>query len=153
MHFLWRVLPLPAFAVRALIIHKHRQAGERAFAGTQWREHGLVFASSVGTPIEPRNLLRHFHSTLDALNIDRRRFHDLRHTAASLLIAQGSTLHEVKEILGHSQIRLTADLYGHVYMNANREIISKMDDVISPEPIQKSVASSVAPQMVSKAAN
>lgn len=79
------------------------------------RENGLAFPSSVETAMEPRNLVRHFQATLKAINVDRCRFHNLRHTAASLLIAQGATLHEVKEILGHSQIRLTADLYGHTY--------------------------------------
>jgi integrase len=138
-----RMLPLPAFAIRALIAHKEQQAQEREFAGDEWREHGLVFTSTVGTPIEPRNLVRHFHATLKAIKIDRRRFHDLRHTVASLLIAQGATLHEVKDILGHSQIRLTADLYGHIYMDAKREVISRMDDVLGPQTGR--VAPSVAP--------
>jgi integrase len=138
-----RTLPLPSFAVRALFEHKERQAEERAFAGEQWREHGLLFTSTIGTPIDPRNLVRHFHATLKALKIDRRRFHDLRHTAASLLLAQGATLHEVKDILGHSQIRLTADLYGHMYMDAKRQVVSKMDDILGPQTGR--VAPSVAP--------
>jgi integrase len=123
-----------------LIVHKQRQAHEREFAGDAWREHGLVFTSANGTPIDPRNLVRHFHATLKAVKIDRRRFHDLRHTAASLLIAQGATLAEVRDILGHSQIRLTADLYGHIYMDAKREVVSKMDKVLGPR--QETVAPS-----------
>ncbi len=126
-----RMLPLPLFAISSLIAHRDRQEQERILAGERWRERGLVFTSTIGTPLEPRNLLRHFHATLKTLGI-LRRFHDLRHTAASLLIAQGASLHDVKEILGHSQIRLTADLYGHAYMQVKREIMSKMDAVLAP---------------------
>lgn len=138
-----RMLPLPDFAIRHLIAHKERQAQERLAAEERWQEHGLVFASTVGTPIEPRNLVRHFHATLEVAKIDRRRYHDLRHTAASLLIAQGATLHEVKDILGHSQIRLTADLYGHAYMAAKRSVVDKMGDILAPQ--LKPVAPSLAP--------
>ena len=95
-----RMLPLPDFAVRCLVAHKERQTQERLAAGEQWQEHGLVFASTAGTPIEPRNLVRHFHATLKLAKIEHRRYHDLRHTAASLLLAQGATLHDVKDILG-----------------------------------------------------
>jgi len=138
-----RTIPLPAFAVRKLRDHLETQERERIFAGEQWREHGLVFTSSVGTPIEPRSLLRHYHATLKALGIERRRFHDLRHTAASLLLAQGASLHDVKEILGHSQIRLTSDLYGHAYMSVKRTAIDRMDGVFDPQP--NPVAPQVAP--------
>jgi integrase len=62
----------------------------------------------------------------------RRRFHDLRHTSASLLIAQGATLHEVKEILGHSQIALTANLYGHAYLAAKSEVVAGVDAMLNP---------------------
>lgn len=146
-----RMIPLPKFALRVLNDHRALQKREREFVGAAWREHDLVFTTSIGTPIEPSNLRRHFHKTLDALQIERRRFHDLRHTAASLLLAQGATLHDVKEILGHSQIRLTADLYGHAYMAVKREAVSKMDDVLAPKP--KRVAPSVAPQVTSKHVN
>jgi hypothetical protein len=69
-------------------------------------------------------------------------FVDLRHTAARLLIAQGATLHEVKEILGRSQIRLTGDLHWHAYVQAKREIVSKIEDVLAPG---SSLAASLAP--------
>jgi integrase len=83
-------------------------------------ENGLVFCSTIGTPLEPSNLIRHFHGILDSLKIDRRRVHELRNTSASLLLAQGATLHDAKEILGHSQIALTANLCGHrVYVGAS----------------------------------
>jgi integrase len=137
-----RTIPLPGFAVAALLRHRERQVEERQFAADQWKEHGLVFTSSIGTPIEPSNLLRHFLGVLDALKIDRRRFHDLRHTSASLLLAQGAPLHDVKEIFGHSQIALTSDLYGHAYTSVLRGTVDRVGSVLAP---QFSVAPSVAP--------
>lgn len=151
-----RMIPLPPFAIRALKAHRERQEKERQFAGDAWHEFGLVFTSSIGTPIEASNLVGHFHDTLDALKIARHRFHDLRHTAASLLLAQGASLHEVKEILGHSQIRLTSDLYGHAYMAVKKEAVAKMDSVLAPKPRRIKpirVAPLVAPLAVSKAVN
>ena len=129
----FRLLPVPLFLLEILREHKERQACERTFAGEGWREHGLVFMSIAGTPIEPRNLGRHFHATLKTLGIERRRFHDLRHTSASLLIGHGATLHEVKEILGHSQIALTANLYGHAYLAAKREVVARVDAMLNPD--------------------
>ena len=151
-----RMIPLPSFAVRALKAHREQQEQERRFADATWREHGLVFTTAIGTPIESRNLLRHFHATLDALKIPSHRFHDLRHTAASLLLAQGATLHEVKEILGHSQIRLTSDLYGHAYMAVKKEAVARMDSVLAPKPRRARpipVAPPVAPQLISRRVN
>ncbi len=137
-----RSIPLPAFAIAALRRHLEWQDEERRLADDAWREHGLVFTSTIGTPIEPTNLRRHMHGVLRMLNIDRRRFHDLRHTAASLLLAQGATLHEVKEILGHSQIALTANLYGHAYTSVLQATVDRVGSVLAP---QNPVAPPVAP--------
>jgi integrase len=137
-----RLIPLPSFAVESLQRHRERQAEERKFAGEQWTESGLVFASTVGTPLEPRNVVRHYHGILALVKIPRHRFHDLRHTAASLLLAQGATLHDVKEILGHSQITLTANLYGHAYTSVLRESVDRVGSLLGS---QNPVAPSVAP--------
>jgi integrase len=148
-----RTIPLPDFAVRALRQHLECQDRERRLMGEDWKgardadgsSLDLVFTTTIGTPIEPRNLLGHLKPTLAALNIPHHRWHDLRHTAASLLIANGASLHDVKEILGQSQIRLTADLYGHLYMSAARKVVAGMDAALSP------VAPRVAPQTMSEA--
>ena len=138
-----RTVPLPVFAIEALKRHRERQRTEREFAGDRWKESGLVFCTSIGTPMEPRNLTRHFHGILQVAKLPRRRLHDLRHTSASLLLAQGATLHEVKEILGHSQISLTANLYGHGYVEVMRSAVSRMDSVLAPpNPLAPSLAPS-----------
>jgi len=67
------------------------------------------------------------------MKIDQRRFHDLRHTAASLLLAQGATLHEVKEILGHSQIALTANLYGHACTSVLKKTVDRAGSLLAPQ--------------------
>lgn len=69
-----------------LTLREHQEQ-ERQLGGNRWQEHGLVFTTRIGTPIEPRNLTRHFHGVLDVLKIDRHRIHYMRHTAASLLLA------------------------------------------------------------------
>ena len=146
-----RAIPLPTFAVEALARHRDGQAAEREFAGDRWTETGLVFTSTIGTPLEPRNVLRQFQSLLDVVEIPRRRFHDLRHTAASLLLAQGATLHEVKEILGHSQIAITANLYGHGYVEVMRSAVDRVGSLLAPqEAAPNPVAPLLAPLGASK---
>jgi integrase len=86
------LVPLPSFAIESLKRHRERQEGERVFAGDHWKENGLMFTTTIGTPVEPRNVLRQFQALLADVNIPPHRFHDLRHTAASLLLAQGATL-------------------------------------------------------------
>jgi integrase len=136
-----RLIPLPKFAVEALQRHRDTQERERQFAGDAWKESGLVFTTRIGTPIEPRNAVRHFHAMLTTVKLGRHRFHDLRHTAASLLLAQGATLHEVKEILGHSQIALTANLYGHAYTSVLRESVDRVGAILAPEnPVATTLA-------------
>ncbi len=120
------------FAIEALKRHRECQEFDRNFAGDAWNETGLVFTATIGTLIEPRNAVRYFHTLLKTVSIPRHRFHDLRHTAASLLLAQGATLHEVKEILGHPQIALTANLYGHAYTSVLGESVDRVGSLFDP---------------------
>ena len=147
-----RSIPLPVFAIEGLKRHLERGERERAFAGERWKDTGLLFTTMSGTALEPRNVVRHFHKVLNTLKLPHHRFHDLRHTAASLLLAQGATLHEVKEILGHSQIAVTADLYGHAYVSVMRESVDRVGSLLAPQATTENpVAPSLAPSGVSKA--
>jgi len=96
------------------------------WAGRRWVEHHLDFPSSVGTPIEATNLINRFDRQLVAAGLPDRRFHDLRPTAAALLLAQGVGLNTVKEILGHSQIGITADTDGHIAAELHRDAATRM---------------------------
>lgn len=81
-----RVIALTQLTIDALKREKARQAQLRLLAGSQWHETGLVFTSSIGTPLEPRYVLRRFQDVLLRLGIEKRRFHDLRHSCATLLL-------------------------------------------------------------------
>lgn len=86
-----------------------------------------MFTTSIGTPIEPRNLSRHFDALREKAGVRRIRFHDLRHSCASLLFELGVPLRMVMEILGHSQISTTSDIYTHVMPAQYREVADALD--------------------------
>jgi integrase len=125
-----RALFLPDGVLRALRAHRLRQLQERLAAGSRWHDSGLVFTSSVGTPLEPRNLFRSFKALLRRAGLPDVRFHDLRHSAASLLLAQGVPMRAVMELLGHSNIGTTADIYSHVMPAMMRDVADKMDAIL-----------------------
>lgn len=98
-------------------------------------DSGYVFVSTRGTPLEPHNVVRHFKSVLRRAGLPETvRFHDLRHSCATLLIAQGVHLSVIKDILGHTQISTTANVYGHVLPDIQRDAASRLDDLLGPQP-------------------
>jgi integrase len=116
--------------VATLRRHRSKQLKERLVAGADWKEHGLVFATSVETPLDSRNVTQRLQRLLEDAGLPRIRFHDLRHTAASLLLAQGIHPRVVMEILGHSQFRLTMDTYSHAIPTLERDAAEKMDAIL-----------------------
>ena len=128
-----RTVPLPDISVRVLRAHRARQAAEVLALGPAWVEAGLVFTSTVGTVIEPRNLSRLFDELISQAGVRRIRFHDLRHTCASMLLAQGVPARVVMDVLGHSQLAITTDLYSHVMPTALREAARAVDRALGAE--------------------
>jgi len=126
-----RTLPLPAFVVESLRKHKSRQAEEKLWNIDRWQEQGLVFTSTIGTPVDLRNVRRSLAEVLKKADLPPMRFHDLRHSAASLMLAAGADLRLIMETLGHSQIAVTADLYTHVAPQLQRGIADRMDAMLS----------------------
>jgi integrase len=124
-----RTIPLPAASAKVLRTHRANQAAEALALGPAWVDSGLVFTSAVGTVIEPRNLNRFFDELIAKAGVRRIRFHDLRHTCASFLLAQHVPARIVMEILGHSQLAMTTELYSHVMPTALREAADAMDRV------------------------
>ena len=123
-----RTIALPVLAVRALRQHKMRQAQERLALGPAWEDNDLVFPNQVGRPIERQNLIRRsFHPVLNKAGLGRLRFHDLRHSAATLMLAQGIHPRVVQERLGHSTISVTMDVYSHVMPTLQKEAARAMD--------------------------
>jgi integrase len=92
---------------------------------------GFIFQSEAGTPVHPRNLLRHFYSVLDDLSVPRIRFHDLRHTCATLLFADGVHPKKVQELLGHASIVQTIDTYTSYIPALDSETADKMDAIFN----------------------
>ncbi|MEL3949493.1 tyrosine-type recombinase/integrase [Streptomyces sp. LNU-CPARS28] len=125
-----QALPLPAICVAPLRWQRMRQASMRERAGSDWQESGYVFTTRTGRPVEPRNVYRSF--TRVAANAELRviRLHDARHGCATLLTAAGVAPRVVMEILGHSQIAVTMNVYTHVVQDTQREAVSHMDRLL-----------------------
>lgn len=109
-----RAINLPRPMLAMLKTHRTQQAADRLALGAAWTETGYIFTSSVGTPIDPRNLLREFKSICADAGLGNWHVHELRHSAASLMLAMGVPIQVVSEVLGHASIRMTADVYGHI---------------------------------------
>jgi integrase len=109
-----RSIVLPAPLITQLKEHRARQNRERLVAGSLWQDRQFVFATPIGTPVDPRNDYRAWRALLLGASVRPARLHDARHTAATLLLAQGIHPRVVMQILGHSQITLTLGTYSHV---------------------------------------
>ncbi|MBP8532892.1 tyrosine recombinase XerC [Streptomyces sp. MK37H] len=127
-----RRVALPAECVTALRARRAQQRGDRLAAGKKWKDNGsdLVFTTKNGTPIEPRNLNRAFTLLCDKAGVRRVRFHDLRHTCASLLHEQGADARMIMEVLGHSSIRVTMDIYTFVRLDSQRSAFDRVGDAL-----------------------
>jgi integrase len=132
-----RTIALPTVVIDALQHHKARQSQERLLAGTRWHETGLVFTSTIGTPIEVGNLRRQFWRVLEKAGLPRMRFHDLRHSCASLLLVQGVPARVVMETLGHSNISITMDTYTHVLPELQRQAADAMDRALGDRTLER----------------
>jgi len=119
-----RSINLPGPVVAVLRSHRARQSRERLAAGSAWTASGLVFTTEVGTPIDPSNLRRNFNDVCEDAGLGHWHPHELRHSAASIMLAEGVPLEVVADVLGHSSIRMTADVYGHI-LSPQREAAAK----------------------------
>jgi integrase len=121
---------LPDSVTAALRAHRTRQRMERLVAGSRWVDSGHVFTTTIGTPLHAATVTRAFQAAVLRAELPRTRFHDLRHAAATFLLAQGMTLEDVKNLLGHSSITLTSNTYGHELEQRQREVARAMDAVL-----------------------
>lgn len=127
-----RTLDLSPALVAELRAHHDRQRLERHALSESWQNWGpsLVFPSAVGTPIVPRNLTRHYKKLIQRAEVPERRFHDLRHTCASLLLAEGIEAAIVSRVLGHASIAITVDTYMHLMPQTRRQVATVMSGVL-----------------------
>ncbi|OAA21855.1 site-specific recombinase XerD [Frankia sp. EI5c] len=128
-----RRLPIPPKLMAILRRHRATQTAERTGLGDAWTETGLVFTSSIGTPLEPRNVNRRFDVLRRQAGLPWLRLHDLRHAFASMLFAEGVPARTVMELLGHSTIQLTMNTYTHVMPETRRDAVGRLDRIFSDD--------------------
>lgn len=115
-----RQIELTKPIVELLRRHAERQADERRRAADLWRDHDLVFCTPLGTPVDPDNFNGMFDRLCERAGLGHWHPHELRHSGASLMLALGTPLHVVSEVLGHSSIAITKDVYGHLIAGERR---------------------------------
>ena len=126
-----RNIVLPAFTVEALKQHRLRQREARLKAGPAWQEHDYVFCTSIGTHLNPtKDVLNVLKAFLEKAGLPAIRFHDLRHSSATMLLGMKVHPKIVQEILGHSQISITMDIYSHVLPTMQEEAMRKIDEAL-----------------------
>jgi integrase len=121
-------IPLPQFVVEALKLHHTSQLETRLKAGAAWQEHGLVFPNMYGSYFSRMILYSFFKKLLKEAGLPPMRFHDLRHSTATILLSMGVPAKVVQEILRHSNISTTLNTYAHVLPEMHRDAMDKMDD-------------------------
>ncbi len=120
-----RKIALPPFVIDMLGLHRLHQNEQRLAIADKWEEKDLVFTGLQGGYLNPRYILKLFDKLLKEAGLPHIRFHDLRHSAATLLLAMGVHPKIVQEILGHSQISMTLDTYSHVLPSLQQEVMEK----------------------------
>ena len=121
-----RQIALAVPLVDVLRRHRECQEGERAHGGPAWRDCDLVFCNKVGGPLFARNLVRSFMLLLEKAAMPQIRFHDLRHTAATLLLSARVNPKVVSEMLGHASVSITLDIYSHVIPDMQQDAAAAM---------------------------
>jgi integrase len=122
-----RVIALPQMALEALRHHKAEQAKHRLMLGPAYQVNDLVCCQADGQPFKPRNITNSFWELTERLSMRGLRFHDLRHSHATLLFKHGVHPKVVSERLGHSTVGITLDIYSHVTPSMQEDAARKVD--------------------------
>lgn len=136
-----RTVKLGETTLQMLREHYQYQQEARLLAGERWKENDLIFPSSIGTPLDQRGVLREYDAVLEKAGLPKIRFHDLRHTAASIMLNRGVPVIVVSKMLGHSKPSVTLDIYGHLYTDMQDGAAAVMDEVVTPIRIELPVKS------------
>src|SRR5918995_49608 len=126
-----RRIKLTTGSVKALRAHRKRQLEERMQRAGLWEDHGLVFPSTVGTPLCHRNVVRSFKALLRRAGLPATvRLYDLRHTCATLLLSRNVHPKFVQELLGHASISQTLDTYSHIIEGMDGGVTDAIDEAL-----------------------
>jgi integrase len=133
-----RAIIIASFALTSLKEHRANQAEEKKKAGINWQEHDYVFCTPLGTHLNPtRDVLDQLKVFLKRADLPDIRFHDLRHSAATLLLSLGVHPKVVQEILGHSQISMTLDIYSRVMPSMHEDAMNKLNEAVGKSSLGK----------------
>lgn len=130
-----RTIELGEPLIASLNRQRERLQAEKEAAGDKWQDFDLIFPTNLGTPMHPRNLLRDFKRLLAKAGLPERRFHDLRHTTASLLLANNIPVVTVSKILGHANTSTTLNTYSHWVPGTQYAAVEVMDRITTPVKI------------------
>jgi integrase len=125
-----RTLSLTSEITAKLREHRLRQLDLKNAAGPLWQNHGLVFTTDLGTAIDPDNFSHAFSRLCELAGLGHWHPHELRHSGASLMLAQGTPLHVVSEVRGHASIAITKDVYGHLVEGDKRAAAESMSGLL-----------------------
>jgi integrase len=125
-----RTVPLTPALTAMLRARRKQQAAEQLRAANQWQNSGLVFTTEFGTPVDPRNILRTIELAADKAGMERIGVHTLRHSAAVAWLEAGVHIKAVADLLGHSSIAITGDVYGHTSDDTARAAVAGLSDVL-----------------------
>ena len=123
-------VPIPEDAVKELKAHRSRQAQERLFFGQAYHDNGLVFCSEDGRQLDPRNFTKRYGRLLKQAELPEVSFHTLRHTFATLMLAEGEEMRTVQEILRHTRLGTTADIYVSVTEKLKKNAAIKTNNIL-----------------------
>ena len=135
-----RNISLPQFVIDALKQHRTRQLEQRLKVGKQWQEHDLIFCNSNGGYYNLSRLFIQFKRLLKEASLPDMRFHDLRHSAATILLSMGIHPKVVQELLGHSNVSITLNVYSHVLPGLQQEAMRHLDRKFKQLEIEKNQA-------------
>ncbi|HVB25217.1 MAG TPA: site-specific integrase [Ktedonobacteraceae bacterium] len=127
-----RNIVVASFALASLKQHQQRQLAAKELAGEMWQEHDYVFCTSPGTHLNPtKDVLDPLKALLKKAGLPDIRFHDLCHSAATLLLSEGVHPKVVQELLGHNNISMTMDVYSHVLPGMQQDAISRLNSTLA----------------------
>lgn len=126
-----RSVKLTPDTLAVLIEHRDRQRFQRQAAGDAWHDHDLIVCTATGTPVNPNNVTRSYNRLVMLAGVPRIRVHDLRHTAATLLLRGGTSAKIVSERLGHATVSITLDLYSHVLPDMQDQAAATMSAMLA----------------------
>lgn len=145
-----RSIALSGLALNALEVHRQRQQEEREIVSDDWQEQGLVFTDQYGNFLPYTAPYQRFHTVLKHAGIAPHRFHDLRHTFATMLLSRGVYINLVSEALGHANVTLTLNIYGHVLPHMHEAVATMMNRLLPGADEQESTTKATVVKTVVK---